>query len=162
MIRQRWKSIIIWIIIHSVQPCRISALTQQQECVHRPSQFPPDYNDAGSYLFSPAVRPFLFFFFYYYRWQKLQLLLMTGNLKVPLLNSHRCHVVLNQLRKKTAEAMQEQRAHKSLFTDGTLVFYVAISRLEFLVTQMFNRSSAGVQPHEREAKNCSVCSWSAV
>lgn len=103
-----------------------------------------------------------FFFFYYYWWQKLQLLLMTGNLKVPLLNSHRCHVVLNQLRKKTAEAMQEQRAHKSLFTDGTLVFYVAISRLEFLVTQMFNRSSAGVQPHEREAKNCSVCSWSAV
>lgn len=31
--------------------------------MHRPSQFPPDYNDAGSYLFSPAVRPFLFFFF---------------------------------------------------------------------------------------------------
>ena len=26
------------------------------------SQFPPDYNDAGSYLFSPAVRLFFFFF----------------------------------------------------------------------------------------------------
>lgn len=32
-------------------------------------------------------------FITFFLWQKLQLLLMTGNLKVPLLNSHRCHVV---------------------------------------------------------------------
>ena len=96
MIRQRWKSIIIWIIIYSVQPCRISALTQRQECVHRLHNFHLITTTPARICFH---RLCVFFFYHYYWWQKLQLLLMTGNLKVPLLNSHRCHVVLNQLRK---------------------------------------------------------------
>lgn len=95
MIRQRWKSIIIWNIIYSEDaPPYISALPAEAGMWARASQFPPDYNDGGSYLFSPAVRLYSFFFLSLsFSRQKLQLLLMTGNLKVPLLNSHRCHVV---------------------------------------------------------------------
>lgn len=160
MIRQRWKSIIIWIIIYSVQPCRVSALTQQQECVHRPSQFPPDYNDAGSYLFSPAVRLFSFFFIIiggrncsFYWWQAIW--------KCP------CWIVTGAMlfwisaEKNSWSAAGTEGSQKSIHGRNAC-FYVAISRLEFLVTQMFYRSSAGVQPHEKEAKNCSVCSWSAI
>lgn len=93
MIRKEWKSVIIWIIIFSENAILCSsvlalpaAAAAAGTCA-KASQFPPDYSDTGSYLFSSAVRLPLFL------WQKLQLLLMTGNLKVPLLNSHRCHVV---------------------------------------------------------------------
>lgn len=67
-----------------MQSCCVSALPVCAQA----SQFPPEHNDKGSYLFSPAMRLYSFFSVV-----KLQLLLMTGNLKVPLLNSHRCHVV---------------------------------------------------------------------
>lgn len=58
------------------------AVYQRQECVHR--------------LIKTIGRRICFHrlcVFSPFLWQKLQLLLMTGNLKVPLLNSHRCHDV---------------------------------------------------------------------
>lgn len=64
-IRQRWKSIIV-----AVLPC------SNWICAHGPQQ----------------ATLFLFIHFLC-ACQKLQLLLTTGNLKVPSLNSHRCHVV---------------------------------------------------------------------
>lgn len=44
-----------------MQPCRISALPTAAGMCAQASQFPPDYNDRGSYLFSPAVRLYSFF-----------------------------------------------------------------------------------------------------
>lgn len=41
-------------------------------------------------------------------WHKLQLLLMTGNLRVALLNSHRCHDVWLAAKRR----LQEERAQK--------------------------------------------------
>lgn len=47
-----------------MQPCCISALPTAAGMCAKASQFPPDYNDRGSYLFSPAVRLYSFFFFF--------------------------------------------------------------------------------------------------
>lgn len=60
---------------------------QQKACVRRPYNFHL-ITMIKAHMFSAAVH-----LYYFFLWQKLQLLLMTGNLKVPLLNSHRCHVV---------------------------------------------------------------------
>lgn len=59
-----------------------AAVYQRQECVHRLIK------TIESRICFQRLRVFSPFL-----WYKLQLLLMTGNLKVPLLNSHRCHDV---------------------------------------------------------------------
>lgn len=143
MIRQRWKSIIIWNIIYSEDaPPYISALPAEAGMWARASQFPPDYNDGGSYLFSPAVRLYSFFFslslFHgrncsFYWWQaiwKCPCWIVTGAM---LFESSR-------LAQQIAEVIfiiflfffqraGRERTQKSI--QNEMLFYVAISKLEF-------------------------------
>lgn len=76
-------------------PRRIYQHSQQkQECERGPRNFHLITTMEAHICFHRlfVFIPFFFFSLSFSR-QKLQLLLMTGNLKVPLLNSHRCHVV---------------------------------------------------------------------